>query len=218
MIVERSPWWRSGVPAAIGLAVVLAGSDAPAQSAGPESEFISELGGDEELRAWREGEVLIAAGDYEAARLKFALAWTVWRFPDVLFKRALAEERSGHPVDAIASYGELLTLTEPETEYMHMLATFRSQAPSAIDAMRAQADRSLALLLRRVGDLEIDGPPGVRISVDGHAVSLRNGRVFVTAGAHLVVAIFGGKMHAVRVQCEAGSSKRVTLLGGADRR
>jgi hypothetical protein len=211
--------WRTGAPVTVGLAVTLAGATASAKPAQQpeESDFIRTLGCDEETLALQEGDRLAAAGNYEAARLEFGRAWTVWRLPGVLFKRAVAEERSGHLVEAFISYGELMMMTEPDSSYMRGLADYESRDAAAVAAMRAEADRSIGVLVNRVSELELDCPAGVRITVDGRDVVARDGRMLVTAGKHVVAANVSGRTDAAHVECKAGSSRKVTLLGGAAR-
>ena len=216
---NSSPTWRRlGVHAAVALAIVVAGAPAFAESTAEGSDLIRTLGCDEELLAFKEGEKLAEAGNYETARLEFARAWKVWRFPDVLFKLAVAEERSGHPVEAVASYGELMALTEPDTSYMRVVATYASFDAKAMEAIRVQADQSLALLIHHLGEVEVSCPLGTRLTVDGRAATVVDGRLWVTPGKHVVVATQTGKTETVNVDAKAGVWKKLTLLGGADRR
>lgn len=60
------------------------------------SDFIHDLGCDDELAAVTDGEryFAFAAGDFDKARIAFACAWPVVRSPLVLFELAVAEEQS----------------------------------------------------------------------------------------------------------------------------
>lgn len=202
-----------------GPVTMLAGAPTAAKPADDDGEFIRTLGVDEQARALEEGERFAASGDYEGARLKFADAWTVWRLPSVLLRLAVAEERCGRFIDALKSYGELKELTDPASDYVRSLASYDSYDPEAIDAMRIHADLSLARLVERVGQLEVDHPPGATVSIDGHLVAnLDEQPIWVRAGVHRVSATLGDATESMSVECVAGSRKVVTVLGGSARK
>jgi hypothetical protein len=219
---ERPPtrWRTPGVPATVGLAITLAGSQASAQIAPPapvaapgsDHDFIRTLGCEDETLALKKGDELAAAGDFEAARHEYARAWTVWRLPNILFKRAAAEERSGHVIEAIASYGELMLMTEPDSTFMRGFSTYESHDAAAVEALRAEADRSLSELVEQVSELEIETPAGTRLTIDGHEALLRDGRILVTAGEHVLTATATGRTETLHVNCKGGATEKVTLL------
>ena len=216
---NSTPTPRRRMAANAGPAMTNEGATTAAKPSDDGGDFIRTLGVDEETRALEEGDRLAASGDYEGARLNFARAWAVWRLPSILLKLAVAEERCGRFVDALRSYGELRTLTDPASDYVRSVASSESHSAEAIAALRAHADRSLALLVERVARLVVDHPPGAEVSIDGHRVpSVVGEPIWVSAGEHVVSAKLADAIESINVECAAGASEIITVFGGAGRK
>src|SRR5215469_2914549 len=56
---------------------------------------------------FEEGLVRVKDGDFEGARVSFAQAYAVLKKADILWNLALAEQKSGHPVEAIGHFKQL---------------------------------------------------------------------------------------------------------------
>lgn len=112
------------------------------------SDFIHDLGCDDELAAVTDGEryFAFAAGDFDKARIAFACAWPVVRSPLVLFELAVAEEQSDVLAGAFAHFRELLTFTAADAEYMRALTDYDSHDARSIEEMRARAEDCIASL------------------------------------------------------------------------
>jgi len=179
-------------------------------------DFIRSLGIDEETRALEDGDRLAASGDYEGARVAYARAWRVLRLPSVLLKLAAAEERCGRLVDALRSYGELIKLTEPGSDYTASVASDHPDVSETLKATRRHAEQKLTLLVERVGRLEVDCPHGAKVSIDGHEVPGPTDQpIWVEAGAHVIDASLGQITECVTVHCRAGTIQTITVLRGA---
>jgi hypothetical protein len=100
-----------------------------------------------------EGIGRVKAGDFEAARISFAQAYTVLHKPDILWNLALAEHKSGHLVDALAHFKQLAH-------------------DGANQADRAKAGKHVDELMAQTGHIEVVAPPGAQVAVDGAAVGV----------------------------------------------
>jgi len=100
-----------------------------------------------------EGIARVKAGDFEAARMSFAQAYTVLHKPDILWNLALAEDKSGHLVDALAHFKQLAH-------------------DGATEADRAKATKHVDQLMTQTGHIEVVAPPGAQVTVDGAAVGV----------------------------------------------
>lgn len=174
----------------------IAAAPAAAQPAKP-GTTAKPLSPEDEARArFHEGVALADAGDHEAARLKFNQAWALFKSPIVLYNLALAEQLSGHPVEALEHYRLFGKMTDPKIT----------------DVQRQRAAESIADLSKTVGQIEIEAPPGARVSVDGKPVEVGEAPVPVTPGKHVVEALVDGKVRSVTVECGAGNVTRARLL------
>lgn len=175
-------------------------------------DMIRECGGDDEWRSFKEGEKLTEAGDHEAARLKFAHAWTVWRLDDILLKLAKSEALSGHFVEAASHYKELLKRLEPNGEHLQVMATYKSWDSKISNAIRVQAALGYEdLLARHVARLEVAAPPYATIRLDGQTIYLSADPLLVTPGKHVVEATVRGRIDRQVVECVGGIRSRVSL-------
>lgn len=186
----------------------------PATTPAEPSDLIRELHVDEEWQSLAEGDRLAALGDFESARRKYAHAWSVWRFPDVLLKLADAEHRSSHHVDAARRYRELLELTKPGTEYVRNLGTFASFDVRDLDAIRAHAVSALdSLMTEHLAQLAIEAPADSVVTIDGHRIVVDADPVLVTPGEHAVVVRARDQESRREVSLVAGELRRIAFHG-----
>ena len=145
-----------------------------------------------------EGIKLAEGSDHEGARLKFNQAWALLKSPAILFNLARSEHLSGHPVEALEHYRQFAKLPSD---------------PKITDVQRQRAAEGITELSKKVGQIEIEAPPGARISVDGRAIDPGNtDPVPVTPGKHVVEAIADGKAKSVTVECSAGTITKAKLV------
>jgi hypothetical protein len=118
-----------------------------------------------------EGIARVKKGDFEAARLSFAQAYTVLHKPDILWNLALAEEKSGHVVEALGHFREL------------------GKDGSASED-RTKAKKHVEALMAQTGHIEVVAPSGTKVNVDGAeaGVAPLGDAVDVLPGKHHVVA------------------------------
>ncbi|MDF2692485.1 MAG: hypothetical protein K0S65_868, partial [Labilithrix sp.] len=148
-----------------------------------------------------EGIKLAEAGDHESARLKFNQAWALLKIPAILYNLARSEQLSNHPVEALEHYRQFAK-TPPD--------------PKITDAQRQRVAENIVELSKKVGQIEIEAPPGARISVDGRGIDPGNtDPVPVTPGKHVVEAIADGKVKNVTVECTAGTITKAKLIEDA---
>lgn len=156
------------------------------------------LSPEDEARArFNEGIALADVGDHEAARLKFNQAWALLKSPVVLYNLALSEQLSGHPVDALEHY---------------QLFDKASADPKVTEAQRKRASENVTALARELGQIQIEAPPGARVTVDGRMVTSTEDLVFVTPGRHDVEAVVDGKPRTIAVECGAGVVTKAKLV------
>ena len=103
---------------------------------------------------FNEGVKLHDAGHDEEARLKFLQAYAISKHPNILFNLARSEQLSGHDLDSIRHWEELLRSPSPDVS-----TTDRETAKARIDE-----------LVKRVGRIVIAAPDGTRIYLDGGAL------------------------------------------------
>ncbi len=143
-----------------------------------------------------EGLDRVKAGDFEAARVSFMQAYAVLHKPDILWNLALAEQKSGHPVEAIGHFKQV-----------------RKAARS--DADRAGADRHIAELMDQTAHIEVSAPSGAQVTVDGAAMGMSPlpEPLDVAAGKHHVeVAVAAGDTRAADAEAVTGQVVRVSFL------
>ncbi len=171
---------------------------AHAQPAKPQSSTSAQDTATAEARArFDEGIKHAEAGDHEAARLKFNQAWALVKSPAILYNLARAEQLSGHPVEALEHWRQFSKLP-PD--------------PKVTEVQRQRAAENITELSKKVGQIDVEAPPGARISVDGRAIDPTNtDPIPVTAGKHVVEAIANGKVKNVTVECTAGTITKARL-------
>jgi hypothetical protein len=120
---------------------------------------------------FEEGLARVKGGDFEGARISFAQAYAVLKKPDILWNLALAEQKSGHPVEAIGHFKQL-------------------QRDARTDADRANASKHVTDLLVQTGHVEVAAVTGAQVTVDGSVVGVAPlaDQVDVAAGKHHVEA------------------------------
>lgn len=143
-----------------------------------------------------EGLDRVKAGDFEAARVSFLQAYSVLHKPDILWNLALAEQKSGHPVEAITHFKQL-----------------RQGLKS--DADRAGANRHITELMDQTAHIEVSAPAGAQVTVDGAAMGMSPlpEPLDVAAGKHHVeVAVAPGDTRAADADAVTGQVVRVSFL------
>lgn len=154
---------------------------------------------------FKEGLDLADSGKFEEARLKFLQASAVRNPPpSVLYNLAVAEQKTGHDVEAVDHYRAFLTKS-----------TNDARIP---DAMRDKAKQNIALLLPKVAQLDIDVPSGAKVSVDGKPLDeLPKEALAVSGGRHTVEASLNGRVKSVSVDALVGqvTKAKVDLDSGA---
>ncbi|MCL2448278.1 MAG: hypothetical protein FWD17_04975, partial [Polyangiaceae bacterium] len=97
---------------------------------------------------FEEGLERVKVGDFEAARLSFAQAYTVLRRPSILWNLALAEEKTGHLLESLVHFKRV------------------AHDPSADGSDREVAERHAAALVARTGHIAVEAPPGAVLQLD----------------------------------------------------
>jgi hypothetical protein len=143
-----------------------------------------------------EGITRVKAGDFEGARMSFAQAYTVLHKPDILWNLALAEDKSGHLVDALAHFKQLAR-------------------DGATDADRAKANKHVDQLMAETGHIEVAAPPGAQVMVDGESAGVAPlaAAVDVAPGKHRVeLRPAQGAPKTTDADAFAGQTARVSFL------
>lgn len=154
---------------------------------------------------FEEGLERVRAGDYEAARISFAQAYALLKRPSILWNLALAEEKTGRPVDALE----------------HFKAVVRDASAASGD--RENAQRHAAVLEAQTGHLDVRAAPGASLRVDGNpveAVTPLDEPLDVVPGHHVVEARWAEGSKSASVDVAAGQTARVSfdereIAGGA---
>jgi hypothetical protein len=147
---------------------------------------------------FQEGIARVKDGDFEGARVSFAQAYTVLKKPDILWNLALAEQKSGHPVEAIGHFKQL-------------------QHDARTDADRVNAAKHVTDLLIQTGHIEVAAVAGAEVSVDGNVVGVAPlpDQVDVAAGKHHVEASWPQAKKAADVDAALGQVVHVSFLEAA---
>lgn len=95
-----------------------------------------------------EGIARVKAGNFEGARMSFAQAYAVLPKPTILWNLALAEEKTGHVLDALGHFKE-----------------FARGLQTGDDL--ASADKHINTLMEQTARLDVTAPAGAQIIVDG---------------------------------------------------
>jgi hypothetical protein len=167
---------------------------APAAAQGPDDPAVR----DAQAR-FEEGLQRVKAGDYEAARVSFAQAYAALRRPAILWNLALAEEKTGHVVEALSHFKRVARDT------------------SATPSDRDEAQRHATALTTRTGHVDVQAPPGTTFHVDGDTaenVTPLLEPVDVTPGHHTIDLRLAGASRSMAVDAPAGQVVRVTLSAG----
>ncbi|HEY1691359.1 MAG TPA: hypothetical protein VGG39_04315 [Polyangiaceae bacterium] len=186
---------RRVVPGILSVSLFLAASAAAtgagAQGAEPAAEH------DARLR-FQEGLGRVKARDFESARVAFAQAYAVLHKPDILWNLALAEEKSGHLVEALHHFAQL----------------DRDLPPSADHAAAAKHAETLQA---ETGHIEVVAAAGALVKVDGagEAAAPLKQPWDVMPGHHLVEVRAGGAPpKTAEVDAFAGRTVRVDFGAG----
>jgi hypothetical protein len=137
-----------------------------------------------------EGLARVKKGDFEAARISFAQAYVVLHKPDILWNLALAEEKSGHPLEALGHFKELTNVAEADTD-------------------RANAQKHVVGLMGQTGHIEVMAPAGTIVTIDG--VQAAGSAPFmepidVAPGTHVVEGRLPDGLKSVTVKALAGQT------------
>jgi hypothetical protein len=146
-----------------------------------------------------EGLARVKSGDYEAARISFAQAYVVLHKPDILWNLALAEEKSGHSLEALRHFKELTSTAAADTD-------------------RANAQKHVAVLMAQMGHIDVTAPSGTLLTVDGvqNAGSAPLAEpIDVTPGKHVVEGKLAEGTKSATVDAVAGETAHVTLVPDA---
>jgi hypothetical protein len=146
---------------------------------------------------FKEGLSRVKNKDYEAARLSFEQAYAVLHRPLILWNLALSEEKTGHPLDA--------------------LAHFRQVARDApVDADRASAQKHVDTLLGQLSRIDVQAPAGTVLGLDGGDASWTaplTDPLDVMPGHHVVAAkMSGGGTKSSEVDAVAGQVAHVSFV------
>jgi hypothetical protein len=149
---------------------------------------------------FKEGLARVKSKDYEAARLSFAQAYAVLHRPLILWNLALSEEKTDHPLDALA----------------HFRLVARD-APG--DADRASAQKHVDALLGQIGRVDVQAPPGTALALDGGDVAGTaplGDPLDVMPGHHVVTAkMAAGVTKTADVDAVAGQVAHVSFVADA---
>jgi hypothetical protein len=146
---------------------------------------------------FEEGLDRVKSGDFEAARLSFAQAYTVIHRPSILWNLALAEEKTGHLVEALGHFKQV------------------ARDPAAEGGDRDVAERHAAALGARTGHIAVEAPPGAVLTVDGdphELVAPLSEAIDVAPGHHVVSAMLPDVRKTLEVDAAAGQLARVNFV------
>ncbi len=132
------------------------------------------------------------ANDFEAARTSFAAAYAIVPSTDILWNLAVAERRSGRPIEALAHFKAYLA------------------EKNARPDRKPQAEEWIKELESETGRIVIDAPAGTEVVLDGAVVTEREVRV--VAGVHGVTAKRDGRSFSVAVDVLGGGSSDVHVV------
>ncbi len=144
---------------------------------------------------FEEGLGRLKAEKYEDARLSFAQAYAVVRRPSILWNLALAEEKSGHPLDALGHFKDYVRQSTADDD--------RVRAQKHVDALAAQT-----------GHIDVEAFGGTPLTVDGAAVGLTplGEPVDVMPGKHHVEARSALTAKSADVDVAAGQIAHVSFM------
>jgi hypothetical protein len=135
--------------------------------------------------------------DFEGARLAFTQAYAVLKKYDILFNLALAEEKSGHTLDALEHFKQLA-----------------GDAQGSADD-RMTSHRHAIALAARTGHIDVAAPPGAGIVVDGATNIVMTPLaepIDVLPGSHKVEAKSRDHTYTVTVNATRGDVVKANFL------
>jgi hypothetical protein len=147
---------------------------------------------------FEEGVTRVKAGNIEGARISFAQAYALVRKPTILWNLALAEEKTGHAVEALNHFREL------------------ARVQTGDDG--ANAEKHIGELMAQTGHLDVIAPAGTQLLIDGAAVAslpLANA-VDVSAGRHHLEVHTAQGARDADVEVQPGQLLRVSLIPPAE--
>lgn len=146
---------------------------------------------------FKEGLSRVKHKDYEAARLSFEQAYAVLHRPLILWNLALSEEKTGHPLDALAHFRQVA-----------------HDAPT--DADRASAQKHVDTLVGQLSRIDVQAPTGTVLALDGGDASWTaplTDPLDVMPGHHVVAAkMAGGGTKNSEVDAAAGQVAHVSFV------
>jgi hypothetical protein len=145
---------------------------------------------------FEEGLERVKAGDFEAARVSFTQAYAVLKKPDILWNLALAEEKSGHLVDALGHFKKVRTAAKNDRD-------------------RAGAERHIADLMPQTAHIDVAAPSGAPLTLDGIGVGMAPlvEPLDVAPGHHHVeVGLAQGTTKSADCEAVVGQVVRVSFL------
>jgi hypothetical protein len=144
---------------------------------------------------FQEGLARVKSHDFEAARLSFAQAYTVLHRPQILWNLALAEEKTGHLVEALQHFRGV------------------AEDPAAGED-RANAQRHVDSLVALTGHIDVKAPPGAQVSVDGSTTFTAPiaGYIDVEPGRHVVDADVSVGPRSIPVEVAEGQIAHISFV------
>jgi hypothetical protein len=141
-----------------------------------------------------EGIGRVKAGNFEGARMSFAQAYAVLHKPTILWNLALAEEKTGHVLEALGHF----------KDFARGLQTGEDLA---------NADKHINALMEQTARLDVTAPAGAQITVDGTLAGSAplDDAVDVMPGRHHVEARTQLGAKETDVEISAGQLVRVNL-------
>ncbi|HLK36135.1 MAG TPA: hypothetical protein VKU41_05240 [Polyangiaceae bacterium] len=141
-----------------------------------------------------EGLARLKGDHFEAARISFQQAYAVLQRPSILWNLALAEEKSGHFLDALGHFRDYVRLF-----------------PSDDDRIGAQ--RHYDALMAQTGHIDVQAPVGTQVTLDGAAAGTipLSSPLDVLPGKHRVEGRNAAGVKGLDVDAAAGQVVRVSL-------
>jgi len=148
---------------------------------------------------FEEGLARVKASNFEGARVSFTQAYAVLHKPYILWNLALAEEKTGHTLEALAHFKQ-----------------FTSTSPGGDD--EASARRHVAELMVQVGHVDVAAPAGAQVVVDGTpaGVAPLAEPVDVLPGRHHLEARGAQETNEADADVTAGQLVHVSLARSAE--
>lgn len=148
-----------------------------------------------------EGLARVKAGDFAAARVSFEQAYAVLHRPRILWNLALAEEKTGHLVEALAHFKQV------------------ARDPATSETDRVNGQMHIESLGKQTGHVEVLAPPGVTLSVDGGpvaGVTPLSEPLDVSVGHHVIEAVLPQGTKSLSVDAFPGQIAHVSFVSTGD--